>query len=224
MGIVIDPAKAVGYLLALIRAIAWVMIIPPFATRSIPTRIKLGLATALTLGVGDGLSEQAVSLDAADLIMAAGTQVAIGVTMGFIGVVIFAALQAAGGILDLFGGFAMAQVFDPQSGVSTSLFGRFYNLLATTLLFVIGGHLLLVRGFLRSFDAVPAMGLPTGSIAHVLMDDVALLVLAAIEIAAPLLAALFLADVALGLLRPPAPQDRKPPVLGTVCSVPVRHG
>src|SRR3546814_18171903 len=84
--------------------------------------------------------------------MAAGTQVAIGVSMGFIGVVIFAALQAAGGILDLFGGFAMAQVFDPQSGVSTSLFGRFYNLLATTLLFVIGVHLLLVRGFLRSFD------------------------------------------------------------------------
>src|SRR3546814_3336216 len=93
MGIVIDPAMAVGYLLALIRAIAWVMIIPPFATRSIPTRIKLGLSTALTLGVGDGLSEQAVSPDAADPIMAAGTQVAIGVTMGFIGVVIFAALQ-----------------------------------------------------------------------------------------------------------------------------------
>src|SRR3546814_19818961 len=106
--------------------------------------------------------------------------------MGCIGVVIFAALQAAGGILDLFGGFAMAQVFDPQSGVSTSLFGRFYNLLATNLLFVLGGHLLLVRGFLRSFDAVPAMGLPTGSIAHVLMDHVEPLVPPDLDLAPPL--------------------------------------
>src|SRR3546814_21159350 len=121
--------------------------------------------------------------------------------MGCIGVVIFAALQAAGGILDLFGGFAMAQVFDPQSGVSTSLFGRCYNLHATTLLFVIGGHLLLVRGFLRYFDAVPAMVLPTGSPAHVLMDEVAILELAGIEIAATLPAALFLPDVHLGLLQ-----------------------
>src|SRR3546814_9597415 len=38
------------------------------------------------------------------------------------------------------------------------------------------------------------------------MDDVALLVLAAIEIAAPLLAALFLADFALGLLSRAAPE------------------
>src|SRR3546814_14225816 len=117
MGIVIDPAMAVGYLLALIRAIAWVMIIPPFATRSIPTRIKLGLATALTLGVGDGLREQAVSLDAADLIMAAGTQVAIGVTMGFLGVVIFAALPAPRGIHHLSGGFPLAPLFNPPHGV-----------------------------------------------------------------------------------------------------------
>src|SRR3546814_12873315 len=121
MGIVIDPAMAVGYLLALIRAIAWVMIIPPFATRSIPTRIKLGLATALTLGVGDGLSEQAVSLDAADLIMAAGTQVPIGVTIGFIRVVIFAALPAPGGILHLFAGSARAQISHPPRRVPTRL-------------------------------------------------------------------------------------------------------
>src|SRR3546814_20115966 len=94
----------------------------------------------------------------------------------------------------------MAQVFDPQSGVSTSLFGRFYNLLATTLLFVIGGHLLLVRGFLRSFDAVPALGLPTGSLPHVLMDDVVRLVPPALETRAPLLAAPFPAHAARGPL------------------------
>jgi flagellar biosynthetic protein FliR len=138
--------------------------------------------------------------------VAALTQIAVGVTLGFIGVVVFAALQAAGAILDLFGGFAMAQVFDPQSHVQTSLFGRFYNLLAVTLLFALGGHLLLVHGFLRSFDAVPTGGLHTGSLADLLVTDVGLLLVAALEIVAPLLAALFLADVALGLLSRAAPE------------------
>lgn len=206
MGLTIDPALVVGYLLALTRTIAWVMITPPFGTRMVPTRIKVGLAAALTLAVGSRVEAHAVALDAGTLLSAAGLQVAIGVTMGFIGVVLFAALQAAGATLDLFGGFAMAQVFDPQSNVQTSLFGRFYNLLAVTLLFAIGGHLLLVRGLLRSFDAVPATGFRTGDVARVLTEDVGVLLLAGLEIAAPLLAALFLADVALGLLSRAAPE------------------
>jgi flagellar biosynthetic protein FliR len=206
MSIVIDPTLVVGYLLALTRTIAWVMITPPFGTRMVPTRIKIGLAAALTLAVGTRLQGQAVDLDGGALIVAAATQVAIGVTIGFIGLVVFAAVQAAGAVLDLFGGFAMAQVLDPQSNVHTSLFGRFYNLLAITLLFSIGGHLLLVRGFLRSFDAVPATGLRAGGVGHVLTSDLALLLVAALEIVAPLLAALFLADVALGLLSRAAPE------------------
>ena len=206
MAVTIDPTLLVGYLLALTRTAAWVMITPPFGTRMVPTRIKVGLAAVLALAVGAKAQAHAVDLDAGSLIGAAGLQVAVGVTMGFIGVVLFAALQAAGATVDLFGGFAMAQVFDPQSNVHTSVFGRFYNLLAVTLLFAIGGHLLLVRGLLRSFDAVPATGLHTGDIAGLLTNDLGVLLLAGLEIAAPLLAALFLADVALGLLSRAAPE------------------
>lgn len=206
MTLLVDPTMVVGYLLALLRTTAWVMITPPFGTRMVSTRIKVGLAAALTLAVGSRLQSQAVALDGGELISAAVVQVAIGLVLGFVGVVIFASVQAAGAMLDLFGGFAMAQVFDPQSNVSTSLFGRFYNLLAVTLLFTIGGHLLLVRGFLRSFDAVPATGLRAGNVARLLTHDLGLLLVAALEIAAPLLAALFLADVALGLLSRAAPE------------------
>jgi flagellar biosynthetic protein FliR len=202
----IDPTLAVGYLMALARATAWIVVSPPFNTRLVPARAKAGLAAAIALAVGPRLEAQAVDLDAASLLGGAVTQVAVGAVLGFVGVVLFAAIQAAGGLLDLFGGFAMAQVLDPQSNVQTSLFGRFYNLLAVTLLFAIGGHLLLVRGFLRSFDAVPTAGLRSAAVAHVLTADVGVLLVAALEIAAPLLAALFLADVALGLLSRAAPE------------------
>lgn len=206
MSITIDPNLVVGFLMALTRAAAWVVVTPPFATRTVPAQVKIGLAAALALSVVGPAQAHAVPLDTGSLVGAAVTQVAIGVTMGFIGVVIFAAVQAAGGLLDLFGGFAMAQVFDPQSNVQTSLFGRFYNLLAVTLLFSIGGHLLLVRGFMRSFEAVPTSGFQAGGVADLLTDGVGLLFIAAIEIVAPLLAALFLADVAMGLLNRAAPE------------------
>src|SRR5262249_21142690 len=157
---------------ALARAIAWVVVVPPFGTRMVPPMIKVGLAAALTLAVGSEVTQQAVPLDGGSLVVGAVTQIAIGVTMGFVGVVLFSAVQAAGASIDLFGGFAMAQVLDPQNGVHTSLFGRFYNLLATTLLFAVGGHLLLVRGFLRSFDAVPASGFKAEGVAAMLTHDV----------------------------------------------------
>ena len=99
----------------------------------------------------------------------------------------------------------MAQVYDPMSGAGASVFGRLYQLVGTTVLFASGGHLILVRGFLRSFDAVPLSGLTAGA-AQMMTAQLGLFILAACEIAAPILAALFLAEVALGLLTRAAPQ------------------
>jgi flagellar biosynthetic protein FliR len=85
------------------------------------------------------------------------------------------------------------------------VFGRFYQLLSTVLLFAIDGHLLLVRGFLHSFEASPFGGTGIDGMAGGLTEGLGMLFIAAVEIAAPLLAALFLADVALGLLSRAAP-------------------
>ena len=74
------------------------------------------------------------------------------------------------------------------------------------LLFAIEWHLLLVRGFLTSFDAAPLTSLSVDTMAKLLTGDIALLFVSALEIAAPLLAALFLAEAALGLLSRAAPQ------------------
>lgn len=206
MRVVADPQALVGYLLAMTRGVAWLLVTPPFGSRMIPARVKVGVAAAVALAAGGQAELGAVPLETGPLVTAVLTQVAVGVTLGFVGMLLFAAAQAAGALIDLFGGFSLAQVFDPQSDVQTSVFGRFYNLIATTLLFVTGGHLLLVRGFLRSFDAVPAGGPRAGPLAELLTRDVGILLVAAIEIAAPLLAALFLADVALGLLSRAAPE------------------
>lgn len=202
----VAPELLSGYLLALVRAVAWVFVMPPFGTKMVPSQVKVGFAAALALALGPEVAQQAVPLEVGPLLSAAVLQALAGVALGFIGVLLFSTVQAAGALIDLFSGFSVAQIIDPLSGVSTSLFGKLYQLLATTLLFAIDGHLLLVRGFLESFSAAPLTSLSMETLAELLTGDLVLFFVAALEIAAPLLAALFLAEVALGLLSRAAPQ------------------
>ena len=206
MTISANPELLVGFLLALVRASCWLVLVPPFGTRAIPAPVKIGLAGALALPVAHTVALQVPSLDEpAPLIGAVAMQVAIGLSLGFVVFLIFSAVQSAGELIDVFGGFTVAPAYDPMSNAQSSTFGRFYNLVATTLLFVINGHVLLVKGFLTSFQSVSAA--PTlHDLSSGLIADLGMFFLAAIEIAAPLLAALFLAEVALGLLSKAAPQ------------------
>lgn len=205
MTIEAPAALIVAYVMGVVRASAWLVLVPPFGTRSIPTVVKIGLAAALALPVAPRLAASPPSLDIPPLIGAVLLQVAVGLTLGFITMLAFAAVQAAGSLIDFFAGFTVAQAFDPMSGNQTALFGRFYQLLATTLLFAINGHILLFRGFMTSFDVVGLRVPSLGDIAEVGVDGLGAFAVAAVEIAAPLLAALFLTEVALGLLSRAAP-------------------
>lgn len=205
MQIVADPVWVSGFLMAMVRAAAWIFVCPPFGTRVIPPMMKVGLAAVLAIALGPTVRELAVPLDAGSLVAGAALQVFAGVALGFIGVLLFAAFQAAGNFIDLLGGLGAAQLFDPLTQQVSSIYGRLYQMLATVLLFAVDGHLLLVRGFLGSVEAAPT-GLPgTGDMAGGFTESLGMFFVSALEIAAPLLAALFLADVALGLLARAAP-------------------
>ena len=195
-----------GFVLAVLRSSAWVIVCPPFNTRMIPAPVKIGLAVALALPAAPRIAATSPPTDIASLITAAAMQIAAGLTLGFITLLLFAALQAAGELLDLFAGFTIASTYDPFSNANQAVLGRFYYLLAITLLFALDGHLMLVRGFLSSFTALPADGVSISDLSMVLVRNLSMFFMAAIELAAPLLGALFLTEVALGLLSRAAPQ------------------
>ena len=195
-----------GFLLAVVRTAAWLTVAPPFNTRMIPAPAKVGLALALAIPVAPRIAETAPAPEVGPLVMAILLQIGVGLSLGFVVQLIFAAVQAAGELVDLFAGFTIAATYDPFTNANQAVFGRFYQLLATALLFASGGHLLLVEGLLDSFRAVPA-GLPDlGVTSGELLDALGLFFVSALEIAAPLLGALFLTEVALGLLSKAAPQ------------------
>lgn len=202
----VDPTEVLGGFLAFIRASAWLVVTPPFSNRSIPVPAKVGLAAGLGLAASGQLAPGTLPSDTAGLIGATVIQVFTGLALGMVVNVLLSAAQSAGTAIGLFGGFALPSALDPMSETETNAVGQVYGLLTVTLLFALGGHIFLVRGFMASFGAVGLSLHSMGGITTILVHDLAAFFVSALQIAAPLLAVLFLAQVVLGLLAKAAPQ------------------
>ncbi len=206
MTLEVAPYWLTAFLLATVRSAAWLLVVPPFATRLIPTTVRVGMSVSLGIYAAPHLVDERVPLEVGPLIMAGGFQIVVGVALGFIVQLLFQAVQSAGELIDVFGGISVQPSFDPLSNSSASGFARIYQTLATTLLFAVGGHLLLMRGFLESFAAVGVTGLDLESLQGLLIGNLARFLLAAVEIAAPLIAVMFLIELGQGLVARAAPQ------------------
>lgn len=199
-------AELLAVMLGAARAGAWLMLCPPFNSRLIPVPVKALLSVGLALPMTPYLKAGIPSIETADIIASVLLQMFIGAALGFITLMLFSAIQAAGDLLDVFGGFTLAMAYDPLSQSQSSIFGRFYNLVAVTLLFATDAHELILRGFLQTFRTLPLnASFSMGTFNEVLVKGVGEMFVAALQIAGPLIAVLFLTDVAFGLLNRVAP-------------------
>ena len=171
------------YLLAfsvsLLRAWGFLLIAPPFANQSLPGRVRVALSVVFAFA---GTKRSAVEgvLTSTDFIEALVLNLLLGI------------------------GYSSAQALDPTTGVSAGLISRMYNLIAATLLFASGGYVFIVRGFVRSGDVLTTFD--TKNIAQTALATMAVMMVAAFEIALPVVAALLCAEIALALLGKAAPQ------------------
>lgn len=200
-----DPAALVTFLLIVTRFTAALTVAPPFDGAGIPVRVRLALAVAVAMAV-TGAQTTEVSLNPADLIMALAYQVLVGLILGFVLRLLLGAVQMAGALIDLFVGYSSATLFDPFTQAAATPVARLYQLLAVVLLFSLDGHLLLVQGVLRSYEAAPLDGLRFDSVGAVLTEGFSQMLIAAVEIAFPVLVALILADAIMGLVTRAAPK------------------
>ena len=185
MDIPIDQAWLEVMLLASVRMIAFLVVAPPFAYHAIPARVKAMLGLGLGLAVSGRLADGYVPLDTGGFFTAIVLELVTGLVLGFLVYVVFAAVQSAGSLIDLFSGFQMA---------------------ALALLFASDGYQLVIGGLTGSFAAFPlAGGIDLARPAEAIILAVTGMFLCAVQIAGPLLVVLLLADVGLGLLTRVAP-------------------
>jgi flagellar biosynthetic protein FliR len=199
---------AIALVLAFVRSVAWVTICPPFSNSSIPTMLKVGFAGAVAFFAAATLQHDTLPFSDAAVITQIVVQAVVGVVLGFVVSLFVTTVVAAGSLIDLFSGLNLPQAIDPLSQQQTAIFGQFYNLVLTTLLFTTGAAIVIVEGFVKSFQAV-GTSLPsttTGSLAQTVTGDVVTFFAAAAEIAAPVIVVLFCTQILLALLAKAAPQ------------------
>lgn len=206
MTLQVDASMLVGFAYALVRATAFLVIAPPFSTVGVPVRARAGFAAGLALVLTPSFQGSANDLQTAAFLGGLLYQALVGLALGFLVYLLFAAFQTAGALIDLSAAFSGATLYDPFSNAATSPLARLYQQLAIGILFAINGHLMLVQGLVTSVKAAPLDGLRLDSFAELLLTNISVFMVAAVQIAFPMLAALFLSEVVLGLLSRAAPQ------------------
>lgn len=203
----LDPIWLLAFLLALVRAGAWLAMVPPFNNRSIlPSTVLVGVAAGLAILAAPTIAASAVPTTTPGLIGALVLQVLTGAALGLVVNILVSAVTSAGGLVDLFGGINLPPSEDPLSQNQVPLFGQLYEQVAIALLFVTNGEMLLVRGFESSFGSAGLTLASSGNVASILLGDVATFFTSALEIAAPIVAVLFTAQIGLAMLAKAAPQ------------------
>ncbi len=207
MLITVSGAPLVAYVLASVRLVSWLLVAPPFSTRAVPTLVKSLLAFGLSLAVVPTLKPVPVPVDTLSLATIALQEARIGASLGFVTYLVFAAVQSAGDLIDVFGGFTLAAAFDPLSQNMNSVHGKLFSMLATMLLFASNAHLLMIGGLLGTFEKLPVGSTwHAASVAHIVSTAFSMAFSSAVQIALPLIGVLFLADLGLALLARVAPQ------------------
>ncbi len=197
----------IAYLLAFARAMGWLIVVPPFNNRKlIPTVATLTIASGLASLAGPAIPRATLPVTLAGLVGDLVTSTITGLALGFLIYMLMAAVTAAGSLLDQAGGLTVPPSIDPLSINQAPLLGQFYEQVAVLLVFVSGAYLVMIQGFVHSFQE-PAFTLASsGRVASVMVTDFGVFFTSAIEIAAPILVVLFGAQVVLAMLSKAAPQ------------------
>lgn len=204
----ISLAQAQLFFLALTRILATIIHIPVLGGRMVPNQVKIGLGFlfALFLIPWQTLPPAESSLGLVAFVIAIGKEIIIGTVAGFAADLVFGVLQMAGEAMGFGSGFSSSRIFNPAIGETGSAFDQLFILTSTMYFLVIDGHHVVILALQKMFEVIPIQGAIPFSDPTVLLQMTSQMIQAGIHLALPLIAALLLADLSLGLLARITPQ------------------
>ena len=181
---------------------------PLFGNAAVPVSTKVSLGVLLAMIIAPTVP----ALPATDPMSMAGLliltqEMLIGLAMGFSIRIVFAAIEMAGEISSLTMGLGFASFFDPQTKGRSSAISQFLTMLATLMFLTVNGHLVLLAALAESFVSLPISASPiNGGGFQQLAAWGGEIFRSGVQISLPIVAALLLTNVALGILTRAAPQ------------------
>ncbi|WP_159818371.1 flagellar biosynthetic protein FliR [Colwellia sp. 20A7] len=144
------------FILPLTRISALVMMMVGLGARTIPARIKLFLCVTLTIAIMPAIPPTNVGeLLSFSTFLLIGQQILIGISLGFITVMVVDTFTLAGQIIAMQSGLGFASLVDPASGMNVPAVGQFFLILSTLLFWTMDGHLAYLQFVVASFDTLP---------------------------------------------------------------------
>ncbi len=190
------------------RIAGLLMTAPVIGTRTVPGRIRIVMAIAITAVIFPVLPQ----IPEVDPVSAKGLlislqQVITGVAMGLSMRVVFIALEVAGQAIGQLMGLMLASMVDPTNGNQVPIIGQFYLLLATLLFITVDGHLIMIRVLAESFHSMPigSIGISTNS-AWEFVTWIGTILRTAVLIALPAIVSLLIVNLSFGVMTRSAPQ------------------
>ncbi len=192
--------------LALVRVSGMLVFAPFFSSTSLPIRVKAVFAGAVAFLLAPlvaSLPNAQTSLSVSGLI----GELAVGLVYGLSLTLLTEMLIFAGQIVGLQFSFSLVNLLDPETAVQTPIMGELFQMMGLLVVISSGLDRILLASLVRSFRLAPlgcfALGAPS---AEMLVRAAGGVFLAALELAAPVLAATMLVEVAVALLGKLSPQ------------------
>ncbi|MBI5943478.1 MAG: flagellar biosynthetic protein FliR [Chloroflexi bacterium] len=204
----ISVAQAQLFFLAFTRIMAVIIHVPVFGGQNIPAQVRIGLgfALAMVLIPWQPLPPDAAVIGTFSYAVSIGKEILIGTLIGFSADLAFGAIQMAGSAMGIGSGFESSRIFNPALGDAGSAFDQIFVMTASMIFLVIDGHHLVLIAMQNTFNAVPLnSSLPFGG-ADTIIKMTSTFIAAGVQMALPVMAALVLTDLTLGLLARVAPQ------------------
>jgi flagellar biosynthesis protein FliR len=197
-----------GFFVVLARVSPLFIIAPLFSSRMLPVRVRATVAVALAIGL-TGIATHGQHIPGQPLPVASVLieNFLVGLAFAFAVGCVFYAVEAAGAFADAASGFSYGSMINPINGSQGGALTNLYALLGTTIFIAIGGDAWVLHGLARTFELVPVTRGPrltslVGGAEHAFGS----IFTSALEVAAPVMLALVITDVAFGMVSRVVPQ------------------
>ncbi len=196
------------FLLIFVRMTGLFVIAPIFG-RNMPTYIKIGIALTSAILMASVVKVDHVIEINGYLLYAFYIikEFIVGLVIGFVAYAFFTSIYIAGQIIDMQIGFGMVNVFDPITNIQVPITANLYYMVAMLIFLATNGHHILLKALYQSFRLIPIASAGMGpNMKDNIIEVFRQMFSIGFKIAAPILAAILIADVVLGIISKTIPQ------------------
>ena len=205
---IVSIAQTQVFVLVFTRIMAMIIPVPVLGGQTIPAQVRIGLGIILSAilipwqPLGPEVEELGLLAFAAGIFQ----EIIIGALAGFAATLTFGAIQTAGELMGIVSGFGAGNILNPSLGSTGSALDQLFVMVGMLFFLVLDGHHYFLMAVQKSFSVIPINTPVPFTDPTTLLTMTANLITTGVQLALPVIGALLLADISMGLLARVAPQ------------------